>query len=87
MMRRLVAAFAVLALASSPLAACEASKTEDKPEAGPSVAVLGYGDRNAACLEWSDGCAVCTRAEDGAHCSTPGIACQPAEIACRRSAQ
>jgi putative lipoprotein len=52
----------------------------------PSVALMGYGDKNPACLEWSDGCAVCTRADDGPHCSTPGIACQPAEIACRRRA-
>ena len=87
MMRRLFVAFSVLALAFSPLAACEASKTEATPEAGPSAAVLAYGDRNPACLEWSDGCAVCTRAEDGPQCSTPGIACQPSEIACGRGAQ
>jgi putative lipoprotein len=55
-------------------------------EASPSVAVMAYGDKNAACIEWSDGCAVCTRTADGPHCSTPGIACQPAEIVCRRKA-
>ena len=43
----------------------------------PSGPVLAYGDRNAACLEWSDGCVVCAREADGPHCSTPGIACQP----------
>jgi hypothetical protein len=26
----------------------------------------------------------CLRDADGAHCSTPGIACQPGPIACRK---
>ena len=82
MMWRLLPAFVFGVLAVPPLAASEAVTTE----ALPSVAVIAYGDRNAACLEWSDGCAVCARAPDGPHCSTPGIACQPAGIACRRRA-
>ena len=37
-----------------------------------------------ACREWSDGCAVCRRQEDGAvGCSSPGIACQPSPVTCR----
>ena len=37
-----------------------------------------------ACREWSDGCAVCRRQDDGAvGCSLPGIACQPAPVTCR----
>jgi hypothetical protein len=86
MMRRLFAVLALGALPCFPLAACEAAKTEIKTESLPSVSVPAYGDKNAACREWSDGCAVCTRAADGPQCSTPGIACQPAEIACQRNA-
>ena len=49
------------------------------------VSLRGFGPLNAQCLEWSDGCAICLRDEkDAIHCSTPGIACQPAAIACRR---
>jgi len=38
-----------------------------------------YGAHNPKCLEWTDGCVVCTK--DG--CSNTGIACQPKEISCR----
>jgi hypothetical protein len=34
------------------------------------------------CVEWSDSCVVCKRAMS-VSCSTPGIACQPADIVCR----
>jgi hypothetical protein len=70
----------LLALAFSSPALCDAPMAETMPS-GP---VLAYGDRNAACLEWSDGCVVCAREADGPHCSTPGIACQPTETACKR---
>jgi len=50
----------------------------------PSGPVMAYGDSHAACLEWGDGCVVCARGADGPHCSTPGIACQPSETACKR---
>lgn len=39
---------------------------------------------DAACLEWSDGCRVCTRRPDGPACSLPGIACTPGEAQCLR---
>lgn len=42
--------------------------------------VQAWGRDNPDCAEWSDACVACTR--DG--CSTPGIACTPKEIACRR---
>lgn len=41
---------------------------------------------DAACVEWSDGCRVCRRLPDGPGCSTPGIACVPAEPRCLRHA-
>jgi len=34
------------------------------------------------CREWDDGCATCQR-DSTVHCSTPGIACQAHDIACK----
>jgi len=70
----------LLALAFPSPALCDAPKAEAMPS-GP---VMAYGDSHAACLEWGDGCVVCAREVDGPHCSTPGIACQPGETACKR---
>ncbi len=42
--------------------------------------VQAWGRDNPDCVEWSDGCVVCTKEA----CSTPGIACTPRETACRR---
>jgi len=45
--------------------------------------MLGYGDREKACAEWSDGCMTCSRAENGdPMCPNIGIACQPKAISC-----
>jgi hypothetical protein len=44
-------------------------------KAAPAEAVRPDGD--PGCSEWSDGCRVCKRVEDGPICSTPGIACTP----------
>jgi hypothetical protein len=38
------------------------------------------------CAEWTDGCIVCQRTEQGLACSMPGIACQPREQQCLRRA-
>jgi hypothetical protein len=49
------------------------------------ISLQGFALQNPLCREWSDGCSICMRDEKGApHCSTPGIACQPAAIRCRR---
>ena len=49
------------------------------------LSLQGFALQNRLCREWSDGCSVCMRDEEGApHCSTPGIACQPEPIRCRR---
>jgi hypothetical protein len=55
------------------------------PAAVPQVelSLQGFAAKNSACLEWTDGCATCRRDSGGAHCSTPGIACQPVEIVCK----
>ncbi len=51
-------------------------------------ALTGHAARAPAedptCAEWSDGCRVCRRIEDGIACSLPGIACTPGAMACLR---
>ena len=79
--------FAAAGLMASVALADEAPGAAAKPPAvsPEEVSLLGFGLRNVSCLEWSDSCSVCLRDEkDAAHCSTPGIACQPAAIVCRR---
>jgi hypothetical protein len=50
------------------------------------VSVLAYGAAHPECLEWTDGCRICLRSPDGrVGCSTPGIACQPKEIECKKA--
>ena len=49
----------------------------------PSAAV-GFGDRDRSCAEWTDGCVVCQRGDEGAACSTPGIACVRHAVQCLR---
>jgi hypothetical protein len=47
------------------------------------ASMLGYGDRDKACTEWTDGCMSCTRAANGDPvCPNIGIACQPKAISC-----
>jgi hypothetical protein len=66
-------------------AAQEAPAAASLPKA-EEVSLQGYAAKSPQCLEWSDGCAVCARdATAGVtHCSTPGIACQPEAIVCRK---
>jgi hypothetical protein len=77
----------VLALLSAPAFALA---DEENAPTGPlrtspapsaeAIAVQAWGAKNPTCAQWSDGCVVCT--PEG--CSTPGIACTPKEIACRK---
>ena len=39
-------------------------------------------DREPTCAEWSDGCIVCRRTDEGPVCSMPGIACVRGEPQC-----
>jgi hypothetical protein len=51
------------------------------------VPIQAYATDNPSCLEWTDGCTICTKPDSGEpHCSTPGIACQPAGIQCKKKA-
>jgi hypothetical protein len=47
-----------------------------------------YGRQDKDCLEWSDTCVICVRAQSGGDysCSNIGIACQPKEVRCMRRA-
>ncbi len=79
--QRIAGAFAFLlcpAFASMRPAAGEETPTA-VPAATNGVATQSYGLNDPKCLEWTDGCVVCTK--DG--CSNIGIACQPKAISCR----
>ena len=41
-------------------------------------------DKEPTCAEWTDGCIICQRTEQGPACSMPGIACVPRAQACLR---
>jgi hypothetical protein len=68
--------------------ACASTARADEPTAAalpnaPAAIVHAYGEYSADCLEWTDSCTICRRTENSeTACSTPGIACQPREIAC-----
>jgi len=82
--------FALLFLALTFSAAAEEATPQPTPspsgaEALPSTeeaTLHSFAEAHPACVEWSDGCAVCKRAMS-VSCSTPGIACLPQEIVCK----
>jgi hypothetical protein len=75
-----LAMLALLAFAWGPTRA-DASP----PTFAEQTSLEGFAAAAPLCLEWSDGCAVCARDDANAvHCSTPGVACQPGPIVCRR---
>ena len=41
-------------------------------------------ERDPTFAEWTDGCIICQRTNQGIACSTPGIACMPRERQCLR---
>lgn len=49
------------------------------------IAVQAWGAAHADCAEWTDLCTVCARVPEGIACSTPGVACLPQPVVCRRS--
>jgi hypothetical protein len=87
--------FRTVGLAIFGLIACLSVGRADEPVA-PSVSgapivnetlsLQGFGVQNPTCREWGDSCSICLRDDkDAPHCSIPGVACQPAAIACRQS--
>jgi len=46
-------------------------------------AVQAFGAAHPECVDWTDGCTICTQKR----CSTPGIACTPHEPVCEAQAE
>ena len=62
-----------------------AAQTATPTKVPSDVSVLAYGAAHPECLEWTDSCRTCLRSPDGrVGCSTPGIACQPKDIVCKK---
>jgi hypothetical protein len=72
----------LLTLALTLASGAHAGETAAAPDAKEQATLQSYADAHPACAEWSDGCTVCKRGM-AVYCSTPGIACQPREIACK----
>jgi len=74
---------ALLFLALTLSAAAEdATPAPDALPPKEEATLHSFGEAHPACVEWSDGCSVCKRAMS-VSCSTPGIACLPADIVCK----
>jgi hypothetical protein len=70
------AGLSVMALAQQPA-------SPGVPTSAEPPSVHGYGDVDATCLQWADGCRACSRGTDGAPlCANIGIACQPQNVQC-----
>jgi hypothetical protein len=67
----------------------EAASAEQTPGQASPDWTQNYGERNKDCLEWTDTCVNCVRAQSGENfsCSNIGIACQPTDITCVRRAE
>ena len=51
------------------------------PPAATDASLHNYGERDKTCVEWTDNCRTCTRADGGQEtCSNIGPTCQPAVI-------
>jgi hypothetical protein len=83
------AAATVLALAALLLVSASAQQRPVPLDPNSEEAsMLGYGDRNKSCAEWSDGCMTCSRAENGDPlCPNIGIACQAKAITCAKKSE
>jgi hypothetical protein len=90
---RLIARSFLLALALT--GGAHADETPASTNPAEEANLKNFGASHRECLEWSDGCSVCKLFPRGVPangviaemdyvaCSLPGIACQPADIACR----
>ncbi len=88
-MRTSLALAALLFAAALPALALADEQTAprmpkpDLPRA-EAVSAPAFGVHNPACLEWTDSCRVCVREKGEIHCSTPGPACLPQALVCKR---
>jgi hypothetical protein len=65
-------------------AAAASARSGEAPSMPPQEqsTLQSFAAAHPECREWDDGCATCQR-DAAVHCSTPGIACQPHDIACK----
>jgi hypothetical protein len=85
-MRHLIIIGIALALSSASVPAQTPSPAP--PAATDDPSIHAYGDRDKACLAWTDKCRHCERGDnDQIVCSNIGIACQPAAITCTRRSE
>ena len=77
------AAFA-LSLGAGALVAPSTLDTGRGVVEGEAMVLQSFGAKNPGCVEWSDSCSTCRRADDGkAKCSTVGIACISGDLVCK----
>ena len=74
-------ALAAIAAAALPAFAEEAAAPAPAQE---QIAVQAWGAAHPECAEWTDLCTICARVPEGIACSTPGVACLPQPVICRR---
>lgn len=77
----------MVALAAIVVAAALPAFAEDPVAQSPTqeqIAVQAWGAAHPACAEWTDLCTICARVPEGIACSTPGVACLPQSVLCRR---
>jgi hypothetical protein len=78
---------AILIMACGASFSCAFADEPKAPSAdAESVVIHAYGSANPSCLEWSDGCTTCSKSQASEPaCSTPGIACEPGGIQCKKN--
>ena len=84
-MTRRIATVLALAILLQVGASAQQSQPTPADLAAETASMLGYGDRDKSCADWTDACMTCTRASNGDPlCSNIGIACQPKAISCTK---
>ncbi|MDH6294845.1 hypothetical protein SAMN03159422_00493 [Agrobacterium fabrum] len=78
--RLIAVVFLLLPIFSSPH---RATATEDKA-LETSATMKDFVRDNPSCIDFTDGCSVCTVADGKIACSAPRIQCQVKELSCTR---
>ena len=79
--RDLVVTLAIIVVVVGTVALAHLLPAADR---GHRPSTSSFADREPTCSEWTDGCIVCQRTDQGPSCSTPGIACVREEVQCLR---
>ena len=78
--RDLAVTLAIAAVAAGTIALAHLLPSAAGRSGGPST--QSFADREPTCSEWTDGCIVCQRTEQGPSCSTAGAACVRKDVQC-----